>query len=81
MNSQIIGKARDEYLKYYNSPPRQFNIQRYKDGSWDCEFMDEETMWDKCTLWESNPVTVLDIFFSLDVELINLSRWNEEWDE
>lgn len=83
-----ISRAREEYLNLNFTEPKQFNIQKVRDEEgdtfWNCEFCEEEEIWVECTRWISanNPQDrqlILDIFWTCEPDLIDLSGWNEEW--
>jgi hypothetical protein len=75
----VLEKAREDYLKYSVTAPAQFNIKYSNEDRWEAEFHEDETCWSESfTTWMSG-TAVLDLFFSLDIDLIDLSGWNEEW--
>lgn len=79
---QAIFEAREEYLKYAVTYPKQFNIAKSKSRGWSVEFHEKETCWEEGYItWESDPKVVLDLFFTADEDLVNLFGWDEEWTE
>lgn len=78
---EAIKRAKDHFLQYNTKPPRQFNIGYCEEGGWRCEFMQEEESWQDCTTWSTDFDLILDIFFSEDPDLIDLSSWEDEYDD
>lgn len=82
--NKAVEQARIEYLKYCECQPRQFNIQKFLDESWKCEFIEEIENWNECTRWVSGD-NVIRIFFSsnpfLELEEIDspISNWEDSW--
>lgn len=78
---EIIEKARNEYLLYNVKAPRQFNLGYDEESGWRCEFVEEESVWNNgFTTWISGDI-VLEIFFSSDIELLDLQLWDEEFND
>ena len=82
--NESVFEARSEYLNNCVCPPEQFNIQKFSDGRWECEFMEEESCWYDCTLWLSGE-KVIKVFFScnplstLEDFDVGIDFWDEEW--
>lgn len=74
-----IELAKEFYLKFHSGTPKQFNVSKRLDH-FSCEFMEEESTWREGTTWMSGEA-VKALFETCDPSLVDLSSWNEEWND
>lgn len=76
---EAIEKAVQKYLSHATTPPKQFNIAYSCIEGWSCEFNKDNQCWtDGFLRWIEDEEEVLELFFSKDPDLVDISDFEED---